>query len=376
MIVCLIPIVKSLLPAIHTLLAIAYAQRPDLDETLDQNCPANARVGAHYRHTLAAQKSIFEATHHGETSGRFFDVTRALILLCFKQYGSADVLESYLSNSSSIRACISLNLNKDSNSVAMSEQQLLQQILQPRITDTSFMAIKPRDAVEAEEVRRTMLVAYASDRMCCATTLWPGTLSEEDYTTSLPRTTLKEFIEGSFGEEIMNRPPRHLNSHDFFTLKAADAEQMMFKGTVILGKCAELICRLPRDASKEYIASMPGFQRLESYITSLQLSVNAIINPTGGLGIGNTNNKNNNSVGALSVWLISDRKCHFYDGVIIASSSLPHACTLTLHEPFANLSEESEAVCRGACRSVIAILRVSRRMAMMVIQYVYVLSRF
>jgi hypothetical protein len=56
---------------------------------------------------------------------------------------------------------------------------------------------------------------------------------------------------------------------------------------------------------------------------------------------------------------MSNRESTFYDGVIIGSLCLPHACTLILHEPIANLSQESEARCRGACRSIITLLRVS-----------------
>jgi hypothetical protein len=339
--------------AIHAILAMAYLERPDVDESIDPAVPANARVGVHYMHTLAAQKSVFDAIHNGDSSGHFFDVARALMLLCIKQYGSGDVLESYMSNSSAIRACISLNLNKEGSSAATNEQQLLQQSLLPRIADTSFMMITPRDAVEAEEIRRAMVVAYSIDRTCIATTLWPGAMAEEDYTASLPRTTLKEFLEGNFGEEIMSRTPRYLNSPSFFTSQAPDAEQLLFKGTSILGKCAEFISRLPRDATKDYIASLPSFQRLENLVTVLQLSTTAQINSLGG-------GQSNNSVSALSIWLSSDRtSSNVYDGIIAGSATLPYVCTLTLHEPFATLSQESEAVCKGACRSVIAILRVS-----------------
>ncbi|UZJ54599.1 hypothetical protein CBS101457_003919 [Exobasidium rhododendri] len=337
--------------AIHAILAMAYAERPDLDDSLDQTSLANARVGAHYMHAQAAQKYVSEAIHFGESSAHYFDVTRALMLLCVKQYGAGDVLESYMSNAASIRACISMNLNKEVNAIATNEHQLMQQNLRPRITDASFMTITPRDAVEAEEVRRTMSVAYTVDRTCCASTLWPGTLCEEDYTASLPRTTIVEFLEGSFSEEIMNRPARYLNSPDFFTHQTPNAEELYIKGTAILGKCAEFLSRLPRDATKDYIVSLASFQRLENSITILQLSMTALINSIGG--------PPSNSLSALSIWLMSDRSTpRSYDVIIVGTATLPHACSLTLHEPFANISQESEAICKGACRSVIAILRL------------------
>jgi hypothetical protein len=218
--------------------------------------------------TIDTQKYIFEAMRNNLSSEQFFDVARAMLLLCFKQYGAGDILESYMSNSIAIRACISLNLNKDSynnNGAATNEQQVFQQTLLPRIADTSLLSLKARDFVEAEEMRRTMLVACCADRIGCATTLWPGILSEEDITTSFPRTTLKEFLEGSFDEEKMNRIPQYINSPGFFTRIIPDAEQLMFKGTVVLGKCAEVISRLPRDATKDFVVSMPGFQRSQHY---------------------------------------------------------------------------------------------------------------
>lgn len=329
---------------------MAYAERPDLDSTLAEG-PAHARVGAHYRHTLAAQQAVFESMHLGASRIWFFDVARAILLLCCKQYGFGDLFESFMSNSAAMRACIGLNLNKEAFNTSMVEQELIHPTLLPRITDGSIMQIKPKDAVEAEEVRRTMLAAFACDRTCCATTLWPGTLSEEDYATSLPRTTLKEFLEGTFTNEVMNRPARYLNNPDFYTGQSLDADQMMLKGSVLLGQCAQLISRLPRNATKEFISAMPSYQRLESYITSLQLNNTALAASTTGIS------SNRSSVAALSIWLTTNHSLHLYDGILISSTCIPFACTLTLHEPFANLSEESEAACRGASRSIIAIIR-------------------
>lgn len=333
------------------MLAMTYAQRPDLDDTIDHTKPASNRAGAHYRHTLAAQQAFFQSMHHGASSRVFFDSTRAMLMLCLKQYGFGDLLESYMSNATAMRACIGLNINRDITSTNMTGEQLLQQTLLPRITDGSLVAMTPRDAIEAEEIRRTMLTAFVCDRACCATTLWPVTIAEEDYTMSLPRTTLLEFLDGSFGDAIMSRPAKFITNADFFSKPGIDAEQMLYKGVIILGKCAELICRLPRNASKEYITNMPTFQKMESYIAALQLNTAAFANPSGGI--------TGNSVGALSVYLTSDRSSRLYDGVLICSTFISYGCTLTLHEPFTNLNQESEAMCRGASRSMIAILRVS-----------------
>jgi hypothetical protein len=346
--------------AIHIILALAYAERPDLDESLTEG-PADARKGAHYRHSLAAQYAIFEAMHLHNSRGRFFDIARALILLCFKQYAFGDLWESYMSNASAMRGCIALNLNKEAPNEALLSRQLLDQTMLPRITDGSFMQMKPRDAIEVEEVRRTMMMAFACDRSCCATTLWPASLADEDYTTSMPRTTLEEFIKGTFTEEIMNRHPRYLNNQDFYTSQAIDADQLVFKGSVILGKCAELISRLPRDATKDYISSLPNFQKLENYITTLQLNNSSFAASLVGMPT------SQNSMAAFSLWLTMDRDAspHFYNSLLITSTCMPYACTLTLHEPFANLSEESEAACRGASRSIINIIRVSLFLAIL-----------
>lgn len=339
--------------AIHIILALAYAERPDLDDSLTEG-PADARKGAHYRHSLAAQYAIFQALHLHDSRRRFFDIARTLILLCFKQYAFGDLWESYMSNASAMRGCIALNLNKEAPNESLMERQLLNQTLLPRITDGSFMQMKPKDAIEAEELRRTMMMAFACDRSCCATTLWPASLADEDYTTSMPRTTLEEFTKGIFTKEIMDRPPRYLNNHDFYTSQAVDADQLVFRGSVILGKCAELISRLPRDATKDYISSLPNFQKLENYITTLQLSNSSYAASLVRMP------STQNSMAAFSLWLTMDRHAsRFCDTSLITSTCLPYACTLTLHEPFANLSEESEAACRSASRSIINIIRVS-----------------
>lgn len=336
---------------LHMICAFAYADRPDLDDSLPEG-PANSRQGAHYRHTIAAQQGIFEATHHGSNSRGYFDITRVLLLLCRKQYAFGDIWEGFLTCSTALRNCIALKLNKEEPSASEQEQHYYQKV-GPRITDGSVMQFKPKDDVELEEIRRTMMLAFIADRNGAAFTLWPNSMAEEYYTMSLPRTTLQEFLEGKFTKEVMDRPPRYFHDSDLYTAQAADADQLVLKGSALFAKCAEVITQLPRDASKEYLNSLPVYQRLESYITTLQINNASVAATKGGLP------SSRNSMASFSQWLTRDRSANKYDDALISTTLIPYVCTLTLHEPFTNTSEESEASCRGATRNIIAVLRVS-----------------
>jgi hypothetical protein len=251
-----------------------------------------------------------------------------------------------------MRNCIALKLNKEDLATSEQERQFYQKN-GPRITDGSVMQMKPRDDVELEEIRRTMMLAFIADRNGAAFTLWPNSVAEEHYTRSLPRSTLQEFHEGNFSKEVMNRPPRYIHDVDMYTAQAADADQLILKGSCLFAKCGEVVIQLPRDATKEYLNSLPVYQKLESCITTLQINNASVAAAKGGLA------SSRNSMASFSQWLTRDRSANKYDDALISTTLLPYVCTLTLHEPFTGMSEESEAACRGATRNIITVLRVS-----------------
>lgn len=364
--------------ALHILAALAYAARPELDD--GPSAPTN-RSGAHYRHTMAARHHIRTATHMGFTSNAL-DLARASILLVFKLYGMGDQMESYLASSAAVRMAIALNANRDVLArVDQEEQQLQFTLLQPRITDGSIMQVHPRDEIEAEEVRRMMLLMFVADRAGIAATLWPGAIAEEDYTAELPRATVQEFL-STTTSNVSSQPwttrrnPLSIQSPDFFSRPAADPEQFFYKGSVLMGRCGLYVSRLSRNAEPAQITSSSRFQQIESWIAALHLEASdmakaaAVSRAASGGGAGLSGHLGGHHSGApmaarkaegsLTTYLLSTSgEPRLYKGMIITSSLIPYTCTLIIHEPIANLAPESEAMCRAATRGVISILRVS-----------------
>lgn len=346
------------------MVALAYSARPELETS-----PPTCRSGAHYRHTAAARHYIAAAVHNG-TKNHSLDVVRASLMLVFKLYGMGDQMESYLASTQAVRFAITINANRDVPSKEeLQRQQLQLMLLQPRITDGSIMQVNPRDEIEAEEVRRTMLLTFAVDRVSISATLWPGSLSEEDYTAELPRATLQEFVQTST-ENVKDQAWVHrhnslsLQSPDFFSRPAADTEQFYFKGCVLMGRSAQFIFRLPRFATPNFITSSSRFQQLESWIAALHLESYEVckkaladIGPKHSTMHQNMGQKADSALS--SFLLVTSGESHLYKEVVIASSLMPYACTLTLHEPIANLDTESEAICAAATRGVVNVLRVS-----------------
>lgn len=222
-----------------------------------------------------------------------------------------------------------------------------------------------------------MVFMFAIDRTTIVATLWPGALIEDDYTAELPRATFDEFLDSttqnlSSQKWTQRRTGLTLQSHDFFSRRAIDAEQFFLKAIILLGRCALYVSRLPRTASTEQIVSATRFQQLESWIASLHLESYEIANMAAKspAGVANAASQNagsptggmwapRKSEGSLAAYLMaSGRSDIIRKAYIITSSIIPYACTLTLHEPLAGLSSESETRCQAATRGAINVLRL------------------
>lgn len=359
--------------ALHIIVSLAYAARPDIDEEVTGEKPT-ARSGAHYRHLAAAQHGLTFVIHT-DCKVNTLDLVRTSLLSALKTYGQGDQLESYLASAQAARLCISVNMNRDVPSRAEQQMQQLQYLLmQPRITDASIIRPEPSDEIEAEEVRRTMLLMFAVDRTSLAATLWPGALVEEDYTAEMPRATFEEFITTTTSNVNAQAWPQRRNtlslqSHDFFSRRALDAEQFFFKVTILLGRCAHYVSRLSRTATPDQIVSAARFQQLESWIATQHLESYDVASmaaksspPTSGMnGINAPSSAawaSRKSEGSLAAYLMASSRSDIRKGMIVTASMVPYACTLTLHEPLANLSQESEARCKAGTRGAIGVLRL------------------
>lgn len=354
--------------ALHIIVALAYASRPEIDEEVSGGRKPTERSGAHYRHFAAASQSLFHSFHCDKLKTPL-DLVRASLLLVSKLYGQGDQLESYLASAQAARLCVSLNLNRDVPSRAEQQLQQLQYLLmQPRITDNSIIRPEPSDAIEAEELRRTMLLMFAIDRTTIAATLWPSALVEEDYTAELPRATFQEFISTTTNnihtqEWVNRRNTLSIHSHDFFSRRTMDAEQFFFKLTVLLGRCAQYVSRLSRTATPTQIVSAPRFQQLENWIAAMHLESYEVANQslkgekTSSSPASWSTRKADSS--ALTAYLLnSTANSAISKNLIVTPALLPYACTLTLHEPLASLSSESEERCKAATRGAINVLRL------------------
>lgn len=354
--------------ALHIIVALAYASRPEIDEEISGNHKPTERSGAHYRHFAAASQSLLHSFHCDKLKTPL-DLVRASLLLVSKLYGQGDQLESYLASAQAARLCVALNLNRDVPTRAEQQLQQLQYLLmQPRITDTSIIRPEPSDEIEAEELRRTMLLMFAIDRTSIAGTLWPGNLTEEDYTAELPRATFQEFISTTTNnmhtqEWVGRRNTLSIHSHDFFSRRTMDAEQFFFKLTVLLGRCAQYVSRISRTATPTQIISAPRFQQLENWIAAMHLESYEVANQA--LKASTTSSSpaswsaRKADSSALTAYLLnSSGNQTMSKNMVVTPALLPYACTLTLHEPLAALSSESEERCKAATRGAINVLRL------------------
>lgn len=352
--------------ALHIIVALAYASRPEIDEEISGGRKPTERSGAHYRHFAASSQSLLHSFHCDKLKTPL-DLVRASLLLVSKLYGQGDQLESYLASAQAARLCVALNLNRDVPTRAEQQMQQLQYLLmQPRITDTSIIRPEPSDEIEAEELRRTMLLMFAIDRTSIAGTLWPGNLTEEDYTAELPRATFQEFISTTTNnmhtqEWVGRRNTLSIHSHDFFSRRTMDAEQFFFKLTVLLGRCAQYVSRISRTATPTQIVSAPRFQQLENWIAAMHLESYEVANQA--LKVSSSSpaawSARKADSSALTAYLLNaSGNQTMSKNMVVTPALLPYACTLTLHEPLAALSSESEERCKAATRGAINVLRL------------------
>lgn len=363
----------AFLLALHALVSIGYAARPDLDQAATGE-PPKVHSGAHYRHYVAADAAVRRGMRT-RAGGNALDVARASLLLVYKSYGQGDHVESYICCATAMRFCIMLNLNLEIEQDP--KGQLRIPMVEPYITHRSVFRGDPRDEIEAEEMRRTMLIAFLVDRTSAIATLWPTMLCEEDYTAELPRATMHEFVTTTTTNLHSQSWTRQYNAsaiHDSTILlqPAVDVEQFLFKSNVLLGRCALHVSRISRRATADQITSSFQFQQLESWIASVQLEAQDVpkLLSTAGAKSGVISGQVYRSL--TEVLSAKGEPSLRKLGVLIAFT-FPHACTLTLHEPIANLDLESAARCAAATHEIITALRSCALHAQDVLQHMDIL---
>ncbi|PWN31935.1 uncharacterized protein FA14DRAFT_83129 [Meira miltonrushii] len=337
---------------LHVFVGLAYAARPSSPSSSEE---------AHRQHCAAAHEHIRSATQEGLTNNPL-DIVRASLLLVTKLYGQGDLLQSYVSCAEAIRLCLILNLHQDPASRGEDTSGELFFPLKPFIANRSVIRLNFQDCLEQEEARRTMLLAFMMDRMSTIVTLWPTNLNERDFKSDLPHHQLSKYLSLCPGIEDptpLNAPTNTFKLQDLDLLNVAtgDLEQFLYKGGILLGRCAEHAASLPEHSSAEEIKSAGLFIQMEASIALLQLGVHQM----------NDLNKSPLQVKAsqdavigqsLPSILSSQSITKFGKGMISVAHMLPHACNLMLHDPLSDLSQESREICNAAVQEIIRILRL------------------
>lgn len=340
---------------LHVFVGLAYAARPQLSSSSEE---------AHRQHCAAAHEYIRSATQEGLINNPL-DTVRASLLLVMKLYGQGDLLQSYVACAEAIRLCLILNLHQDPASREEENSAEIFFPLKPFIANRSFVRLNSQDCVEQEEARRTMLLAFRMDRMCTIVTLWPTNLNEREYKADLPHFSLSKFLSLSsttpaIEESTSFGSPTNtfkLQNSDLLDVATGDLEQFLWKGGLVLGRCAEHSASLPEHSRADEIKSTGSFIQMETSIALLQLGIHQMndlnispfqVNPAQKVIVGQS----------LSSILSSQSLTKSGKGMISVAHMLPHACNLMLHDPLSDLSQESRETCNAAVREIIRILRL------------------
>lgn len=282
---------------------------------------------SHESYARRAFLSIMDGIHQGE---KFFDLTRALVLLGHLQYLQGDVVEAAISAASSLRLAGALDLQKQMTTPRWLEPG------QPRIFSDSPLAFYPKDAIEAEEAKTTIQLVFIQDTFGAAVTTSRAFMSEEDYLAEMPRLPLTTFLESSREEAInllstMEHSRVTLRSTNITTRKSGDVFAALFNGIVLLSRCSNHIVSCNTSTSR--LDPKDGYFRvLESSCSALHLSITSSLNimPKDGQ----------------------------YKALWIAAKMIPLDALLTLHEPLALLQATSRDMAKQACDGIMHIIRV------------------
>ncbi|OCF39471.1 hypothetical protein I317_06745 [Kwoniella heveanensis CBS 569] len=282
-----------------------------------------------YSFGLAQAAFAKDAVQDGlNTGNRLFDVVRAMIILCRVFIDDTRMLECWAYGGLVARMILPLGLN-----VRSAELSLKSVMLPPAV-----------DALEREERRAAVWMAFYHDTIASAASGWGTSMSIDELSVPLP-VSAKDFDEGN---ESMEPNPQDLESPDLWVKHpVADSFVMTLKATILMNR----VNRFARKWKNRHLRenddydgmNKPEFRELANAISCFQMS----FPPT-----------------MRDVTKLTPRRS--FDIDLIAARMLPHAAVICLYEPFADITDADDPSTRRILAATQAIVSIVQQLASVV----------
>ncbi|WWC85393.1 uncharacterized protein L201_000256 [Kwoniella dendrophila CBS 6074] len=282
-----------------------------------KNSKANLTFGL--RQASFAKEAVTEGLN---TGNRLFDVVRAMIILERVFIDDTRMLECWAYGGLVARMLLPLGLNVRSAELSLK----------------SVMLPPPADALEREERRAAVWMAFYHDTIASAASGWGTSMSLDELTVPLP-VSAKDFDDGN---DHMQANPQDLESPDFWVKHPVpDSFVMTIKATVLLNRVNKFARRWKNRHMKDNDdfdgLNRSEFREIANAIACFQMSFPPSLRNVGKL---------------------SQKKALDID--LIAAHMIPHAAIICLHEPFADLNDPSDQAVRrmlGATQAIVSIVQ-------------------
>ncbi|ODN84683.1 hypothetical protein L202_00579 [Cryptococcus amylolentus CBS 6039] len=274
------------------------------------------------RQTLFAKEAVQEGLN---TGNRLFDVVRAMIILCRVFIDDTRMLECWAYGGLVARMILPLGLNVRSAELSLK----------------SVMLPPAQDALEREERRAAMWMAFYHDTIASAASGWGTSISLEELTVPLP-VSKKDF---DAGNEYMEPNPQDIESPDLFLRHPVpDSFVMVTKASILMNRTNRFVRRWKNRNLKpnDDLEGMerPEFKELANSIACFQMSFPPSL-------------RNYSKLGPKKQLDID----------LIAAHMLPFAATICLYEPFADLDDPSDQPTRRLVAATQGIVGIVQQLA-------------
>lgn len=282
----------------------------------------NIITGFGLRQTMFAKEAVQEGLNTGD---RLFDVVRAMIILCRVFIDDTRMLECWAYAGLVARMLLPLGLNVRSAELSLK----------------SIMLPPPVDALEREERRAAVWMAFYHDTVASAASGWGTSMSLDELTVALP-VSAKEFENGS---EFMEPNPQDIESPDLFLKHpVVDSFVMVTKAAILMNRTNRFVRKWknrhlrPNDDMDGM--DKPEFRELANSITCFQMSFPPALR----------------------------NACKFnsrrrLDADLVNAHLLPHAAIICLYEPFADLDNPSDQPTRRLISATQGIVGIVQQLA-------------
>ncbi|OWZ59311.1 hypothetical protein C356_01070 [Cryptococcus neoformans c45] len=282
----------------------------------------SVRTGFGLRQTMFAKEAVQDGLN---TGNRLFDVVRAMIILCRVFIDDTRMLECWAYAGLVARMILPLGLNVRSAELSLK----------------SVMLPPPLDALEREERRATVWMAFYHDTVASAASGWGTSMSLDELTVALP-VSAKEFENGS---EFMESNSQDAESPDLFLKHpVVDSFVMVTKATILLNRANRFVRKWknrhlrPNDDMDGM--DKPEFRELANSIACFQMSFPSALRN--------------------ACKLNSRRRL---DADLVAAHLIPHSATICLYEPFADLDNPSDQPTRRLLSATQGIVGIVQQLA-------------